>query len=136
MVLTNGFPEPASAWPIASTARRSAATAPAKSPLTRARSCLNARWMTPSAAPRGLLQGVEVVEVAAPHLGPCRGDLLGRGVGAREADDFVPRGQEIADDGETDVTGRAGDEDTHENLLMSATDIAVPCDVSLCNHVG
>jgi hypothetical protein len=35
----------------------------------------------------------------------------------------VPGGDEIADGGETDVTGRAGDENTHGNLLMSDADI-------------
>ena len=44
--ITNGLPDPARTSPIAWTAFRSAAPAAAKSP----KSCLNARWMTPSAS--------------------------------------------------------------------------------------
>jgi hypothetical protein len=65
--------------------------------------------------PRRLSQPIEIVEGAAPRLRPGRCDGFGRRLGAREADHLVARGQQIADDGETNVTGRAGDEDTHGN---------------------
>jgi AcrR family transcriptional regulator len=64
-------------------------------------------------APGRLLQGVEIVEGLLEDSGAGRGDLVGRGLRAREAGDLVPSGEEIADDGETDVAGRAGDEDMH-----------------------
>ena len=69
--------------------------------------------MTPSALGRRLAQPVEVVEVAAPDLDPAGRELARRGVGAREADDLVAGGEQLGDDGRTDVTGRAGDEDAH-----------------------
>jgi hypothetical protein len=68
--MTNGRSEPASASPKVSTARRSASAAPWKSPV-KARSCLNARWITPSEAAARAAQGVEVVEGAALHLAPA-----------------------------------------------------------------
>ncbi len=43
-------------------------------------------------------------------------DLFGRCFGTCETDDLVSCRQQIADDGETNVTGRAGDEYAHEIL--------------------
>ncbi len=60
-----------------------------------------------------LLEAVEIVEVAAPHLGAGRLDLGGRLVGAGEPDDFVARLEQIGGDGAADVAGRAGDEYAH-----------------------
>ena len=47
-------------------------------------------------------QAVEVVEVAAAHLGAERGDRRGGGVGAGEADDLVAGGEQLGDDGGAD----------------------------------
>src|SRR5581483_7690400 len=58
---------------------------------------------------------VEVVEGAADHLGARVLHSRGRGVGAGEARDVVAGLDELGDDGRADPTGRAGDENTHEN---------------------
>src|ERR1700735_2644406 len=81
-------------------------------------------------------QRAEIVEGGTQHLGTGGRDLLRGRIRASEPDDRVPGGEQIADDGETDVTGRAGDEDTHGNLLMSDADIRVTSDVSDCNQVA
>lgn len=60
-------------------------------------------------------QGVEVVELPQPHLGTRGGKGLGRGVGAGESDDLVPRADELGNDGGTDPARRAGHEYTHGN---------------------
>ena len=71
--------------------------------------------MTPSARGRGRPQPVEVVEVAAQHLGAQVGDRRGGGVGAGQSDHLVAVGDEFGDDGGGDVAGRTGDENTHGN---------------------
>ena len=59
-------------------------------------------------------QAVEIVERAAVHLCPGRGECIGGGVGASEPDDLMARGEELGDDGGADPARRAGDEYTHE----------------------
>ncbi len=61
----------------------------------------------------GLAETVEVVEVAAPNRRPSGRQGSGRRVGAREADNVMSSRQQFWDDGGTDVTGRARDEDPH-----------------------
>ena len=51
----------------------------------------------------GGLQTVEVVEIAAADLGAERGDGLGGGVGAGQADDLVAVVEKLGDDGGGDV---------------------------------
>ena len=58
-------------------------------------------------------QAVEVVEVAAVSGGPRGAQDVGRLLRAGKADDVVSGGEQFRDDGRTDVTGRAGDKDTH-----------------------
>ena len=111
--MTNGRSEPASASPMVSTARRSASAAPWKSP-ENARSCLNARWITPSDAAAALAQAVEIIERAAVHLCSGGGEGSGRGIRASEPDDLMARAEELGDDGGADPAGRAGDEYAHE----------------------
>jgi hypothetical protein len=50
----------------------------------------------------GGAQAFDVVEAAAVDLGAGRGDRLGRGVGAGEADDLVAGSEELGDDGGAD----------------------------------
>ena len=57
-------------------------------------------------------QAVEVVEGAAVDLGPG-GHRRGGVVRAGQADDLVSGVEELADDGRTDESGRAGDKYTH-----------------------
>ena len=111
-VPTKGLPVPASASSIASTAARSAAAAPAMSP-ERMASCLNARWMTPSARPRPI-EDVEIVEVPGRAVAPAAVRAAADGVGAGEAGDLVPGGEEFGDDGGADVAAGAGDEYAHD----------------------
>ena len=59
--------------------------------------------MTPSASAAAVAQRVEVVEVAAENLGAHRGDGLGGGVGAGQADDLMAVAEELGDDGGGDV---------------------------------
>ena len=122
--MTNGRSEPASASPNVSMARRSASAAPSKSP-EKAMSCLNARWITPSDAAAALAQDVEIVEGAALHLGSGGGEGGGRGVRAGEPDDLMAGADQLGNDGGADPAGRAGDEDTHENLQVSLMSVAV-----------
>ena len=48
---------------------------------------------------RGGAQAVEVVEVTAAHLGAERGDRVGGGVGAGQADHTVAVAEQFGDDG-------------------------------------
>ena len=48
-------------------------------------------------------QTVEVVEIAAAHLGAERGDGLGGCIGAGQADDLVAIAQKFGDDGGGDM---------------------------------
>src|SRR5205807_294257 len=61
-----------------------------------------------------LPQDVDVLDVAAQDRGARRGDLVGGGVRAGQAEDLVSLGEEFGDDGRSDPTGRAGDEYTHD----------------------
>jgi hypothetical protein len=56
---------------------------------------------------------VEIVEAAAMDLGAERRDLLGRVVGAGEAEHLVPGGEQLGYDRRSDPAGCSGDEDTH-----------------------
>ena len=58
-------------------------------------------------------QPVEIVEIPAPDQRPRRGQRRRRRVRAREPDDLMPGRDQLGDHRRTDVTGRAGDEDTH-----------------------
>jgi hypothetical protein len=51
------------------------------------------------------------------HLVPCRGKGRGSRIRAREAENLMTRGDQLSDDGGTNKTGGAGDEDTHEEVL-------------------
>jgi hypothetical protein len=51
----------------------------------------------------GGLQTVEVVEVAAAHLGAERGDDLSGGIRTGQADDLVAVVEQLGDDGGGDV---------------------------------
>ena len=87
---------------------------------------------------RGLLQAVEVVEVAAPHLGAGRLELRGGLIGAGEADDLVARLEQLGDDGGADVAGRAGDEYAHGKPPSSWVDIGpvAGLDVTVCHQLA
>ena len=111
-VLTNGFPDPSSAAPIASMALRSAAMAPAKSPLTH-RLVLEREVDDTVGRCDGLAQTIEIVQISALHLGPGSDQRRGGAVRARESHDLVARSEQLGDDGGADVTGRAGDENSH-----------------------
>ncbi len=64
-------------------------------------------------------QAVEIVEGAAVHLRP-RGDERGRrGIRTSQPDHLVTCADELGNNGRTDPAGRAGDEDTHEDLRLS-----------------
>ena len=115
--MTNGRSEPASASPNVSTARRSASAAPWKSP-EKARSCLKARWITPSEAAAAAAQAVEIIERAAMDLCPGGVEGSGRGIRASQADDLMAGADELGNDGGADPAGRAGDEDAHEKNLQ------------------
>src|SRR5204863_5153907 len=64
-------------------------------------------------------QAVEVVQIAALHLGAGGGQCGGGAVGTGQADDLMPGREQFGDDGGTDVSGRAGDENTHEKPPMA-----------------
>ena len=59
-------------------------------------------------------QAVEIIERAAVHLCPGRGEGGGRGIRAGQPDDLMARADELGNDGGADPAGRAGDENTHE----------------------
>jgi hypothetical protein len=61
----------------------------------------------------GRLEPMEVIEVAAPNDGPGGRQRGGGRVGAGEADDLVPGGEEFGDNCGTDVAGGAGDKYAH-----------------------
>src|SRR6478609_6498859 len=61
----------------------------------------------------GGAQALDVVELTAPDLCAERGDLLGRGVRAGQADDLVARLQQLGNGGRADPARSPGDEDTH-----------------------
>ena len=63
-------------------------------------------------------QGVQVVQIAAEHLGPQGGDGGGRRVGPGEPEDLVTSADELGDDGRSDPAGRPGDEYAHEQLSL------------------
>jgi hypothetical protein len=62
-------------------------------------------------------QSVQVVEGTAVHGGARGGQVCGRLVRTGQAHDGMPRVEQFADDGRTDETGRAGHENTHDELL-------------------
>jgi hypothetical protein len=68
--------------------------------------------------------GVQVVQVAAEHLGSGGGDRGGRVVGPGEPEDLMAHAEELGNDGRADPAGRAGDEYPHEK----------PPDVSRCHQ--
>jgi hypothetical protein len=80
-------------------------------------------------AVRALPEAVEVVEVAAQRGRPLGLDGDGRRVGTREADDLVPGAEQLVDGGGPDPAGRAGDENTHGDLLPGRP-VSRPADVS------
>ena len=59
---------------------------------------------------RRVPQDVEVIEGAALHLGPGRGEGRGRGIRAGQPGDLMARAEEFGNDGGADPAGRAGDE--------------------------
>ena len=62
---------------------------------------------------RTAAQRVEVVETPAQHRGPLRLDGRRGGVGPREADDLVPRSEQLVDGRRPDPSARPGDEHSH-----------------------
>ena len=54
-------------------------------------------------------------------VGPGRGKRRGGRVRAREAEHLVSRADQFLDNGGADEAGRAGDEDTHEEILQDST---------------
>jgi hypothetical protein len=92
-------------------------------------------------------QRVEVIQGAALHLDPGRGQGRGGGIGAGEPGDLMARAEEFGYDGRADPAGRPGDENVHEKNLqvvdgpgvysgtsMSVTVITMALDVSCCHH--
>src|SRR5581483_3002217 len=59
-------------------------------------------------------QAVEILDVAAMHLGAGRGERLGRSVGANEAEHPMPGTEQFLDDRGADEAGRSGDENAHD----------------------
>src|SRR5262249_2904539 len=55
------------------------------------------------------------------------GDGCGRGIRPGEPEDLMARADEFGDDGRADPAGCAGDENPHENLLMSVAVISLAC---------
>jgi hypothetical protein len=95
-------------------------------------------------------QGIEIVNGAAQHLGPCGGEGGGRGVRAGEPCYVMARVDELGNDGGADPAGRAGDEHAHEKPPggwpspalrlaesgpMSVSVIRITSDVSCCHHI-
>jgi hypothetical protein len=78
-------------------------------------------------------KAVEVVEGAAVHRCARGRERRGRGVGASEAEDLVPRADELGHDGGADPAGRAGHENMHEKTPRG---LAIPapglCGDALC----
>ena len=108
-VTTKGRSEPASASPIASMARRSDLA-----DLLEPREVVDeAEVDHPVRGRRAAPQAVQVLEVAAVHLGPGGGERRGALVRAGEAEHRVPRLDEVLDDRGADEAGGAGDENTH-----------------------
>jgi hypothetical protein len=60
-------------------------------------------------------QHIDVVQVAAQHLGAQVGHGLGGGVRAGQPEDLVTGADEFGDDGRADPAGGAGDEDAHKS---------------------
>ena len=63
--------------------------------------------------PGSLAQPVEIVQVAAPHLGACGLECRRGAVGTRQPDDLVPGLEQFGHERRTDVPGRASHENTH-----------------------
>src|SRR5262249_55590222 len=62
---------------------------------------------------RSALQAVKILESPPMNLGPSGGKRLGRCLRTCEAEHSMPRADQLLDDGGTDETRGAGDEDTH-----------------------
>ncbi len=75
-----------------------------------------------------LAQAVEVVEVAAVHLGAHGRQGRGPVVRAGQADDLMSGLQQLGHDGRPDVARRAGDENSHDELPeMTFEAVTPPC---------
>jgi hypothetical protein len=72
-------------------------------------------------------QAVDIGKITSPDLGASLRDGGRGGVGASQADDLVPGGEQVGDDGRADPAGRSGDEDAHVEApnLMSLDDITL-----------
>jgi hypothetical protein len=76
------------------------------------------REMDDAVGVRGALgEPVEVIEVASVDRRAERGHGRRGRVGSREADDVVSGGDELGDDGRTEMAGRTGDENAHDCSL-------------------
>ena len=74
-------------------------------------------------------QTVEVFKIAAMHLGAGGDERLGGRVRAGKAEHLMARAEELLNDGGTDETGSASDENTHDDFscdLVSTAAFAAP----------
>ena len=74
-------------------------------------------WMTPSACEAPRAEAVQVLQIAAMHLGTGGGERLGAGIRASKAEHLMTGAEEFLNNGRTDKAGGAGDEDTHGSFL-------------------
>jgi hypothetical protein len=63
---------------------------------------------------RAALEAFKIIQRAAMDLGSCRGNGSGSRIGAREAEDLVPRDKQFLDNGGADEPGRTCNKDTHD----------------------
>src|SRR5690349_15550934 len=84
---------------------------------------------------------VQVVEIAAPDVGPLRRDGRGGCVGSGQSGDLVTGGEQVVDHGGADPAGRSGDEYAHDvtSLVPPLSGrrqlLTLPAYVSPCHHL-
>jgi hypothetical protein len=110
--MTSGLPLPSRPSPRAVIAAASAWQAAAKSVV--GETLVKAAWITPFGRGGAGAQAGEVIERAAAGGRAGLGQRLGRGLRPGEAGDLVSRVLQLADDGGTDESGRAGNEHAHD----------------------
>ena len=112
-VPTKGLPVPASASSIASIAARSASAAPCMSP-ERIASCLNARWMTPSASAAAERSRSRSSIVPGSTAAPAALQTAARESDRASPVTWCPAARSSGIDGGPDVPAGPGDENAHD----------------------
>jgi len=67
-------------------------------------------------------QAFQVFEIASMHLGPRGDKRLGGRIRASKTEHLMARADELLNNGGTDKTGSAGDEDTHDDFSITSFD--------------